>query len=67
MKKLLSILAPLAFIGLLTLGWHFYGGKRVPAAQRPLVFLTSSNFDQLRATFNASSDDVRIVLLLSPT
>lgn len=67
MKKLLSVLAVLMLVGLLALGWRFYGGARVPAGQHPLVFLTSSNFDQLRTAFNASSGDVRIVLLLSPT
>jgi len=67
MKKRLSVLGLMAIVGLLTLGWHFYGGTRVPTGQQPLLFLTSSNFDQLRTAFNASSGDVRIVLLLSPT
>jgi hypothetical protein len=67
MKKRLGIVAVLLAVGLLALGWRFYGGARVPGGQRPLVLLTSSNFDQLRAAFNAGSDCVRIVLLLSPT
>jgi hypothetical protein len=67
MKGRLGILGVLLVAGLLVLGWRFYGGARVPAGQPPLVFLTSSNFDQLRSAFNASSGDVRIVLLLSPT
>jgi hypothetical protein len=67
MKKPLSILALLALVGVLVLGWRFYGGARVPAGQPPLVWLTPSNFDQLRSAFNAASGEVRIVLLLSPT
>jgi hypothetical protein len=67
MKKLLSILAVLVLVGLLALGRHFYSGETVPAGQPPLISLTSTNFDQLRAAFNAASDEVRIVLLLSPT
>jgi hypothetical protein len=67
MKKRLSVLGVLVIAGLLALGWRLHGGARVPAGQHPLVFLTSSNFDQLRTTFNASSGDVRVVLLLSPT
>jgi outer membrane lipopolysaccharide assembly protein LptE/RlpB len=67
MKKRLSIIAVLALVGLLTLCWHFYGGTAVPAGQPPLVSLTSTNFDQLRAAFNSASGEVRIVLLLSPT
>jgi hypothetical protein len=66
MKKSLYILA-VVFVGLLALGWHFYGSEKVPAGQPPLVSLTSGNFDQLRAAFNGASGDVRIVLLLSPT
>jgi hypothetical protein len=66
-KKGVSILAVIVIIGLSTLGWHFYGGSKVPAMQPPLVFLTSSNFDQLRTSFNDATGEVRIVLLLSPT
>lgn len=67
MKKRLSIVALLLIIALLALGRYFYGGSTVPAGQPPLVSLTSANFDQLRAAFNAASGEVRIVLLLSPT
>ena len=67
MKKPLSILAVLVLVGLLALGRHFYIGETVPQGQPPLVSLASTNFDQLRAAFNAASGEVRIVLLLSPT
>lgn len=67
MKKRLSILAVLVLVGLLALGRHFYSARAVPAGQPPLVSLTSTNFDQLRAAFNSASGEVRIVLLLSPT
>jgi len=67
MKKRLSILAVLVLAGLLALGWHLYGGAKVPVGQPALASLTSTNFDQLRTAFNAASGEVRIVLLLSPT
>ena len=67
MKKSLLILVVVVIVGSLAFGWRFYGGARVPSGQHPLVFLTSSNFDQLRTAFNVSSGDVRVVLLLSPT
>ena len=67
MKNRLGILAALVVVGLLILGWHFYGGAKVPAGQPPLISLTSANFDHLRADFNADAGQVRIVLLLSPT
>jgi len=66
-KNRLSIVAAVVVVGLLALGSHFYSGSTVPAGQPPLVSLTSSNFEQLRAAFNAASGEVRIVLLLSPT
>ena len=42
-------------------------GHQVPAGQPSLGELTSDSLDSLKADFNASADDVRIVLLLSPT
>ncbi len=65
--KRVSILLVLVTLGLLPLGWHYYGGERVPVGQPLLVSLTSRNFDVLRTAFNAASGEVRIVLLLSPT
>jgi hypothetical protein len=44
-----------------------YDQSKTPTGQPPLKALTSNNFDQLRAAFNAASGDVRIALLLSPT
>jgi hypothetical protein len=67
MKLRLSILAVLVTAGLSGLGWHFYGGEKVPAGQLPMVSLTSVNFEQLRTAFNLAAGDVRVVLLLSPT
>ena len=66
MKRLVTV-AVLVLAGLFALGWHYYAGTKVPAGQPPLVFLTSTNFDQLRTAFNTSSGDVRVILLLSPT
>ena len=67
MKNGLSILAVLVTVGLVALAWHIYGGAKVPAGQPPLASLTPANFDQFRTAFNATSGEVRIVLLLSPT
>jgi hypothetical protein len=65
--KRLSILSVLLIPGLFALGWHFYGGEKVPVGQPLLLSLTSRNFDDLRTAFNGASGEVRIVLLLSPT
>jgi hypothetical protein len=55
---------PQVLAGLLA---DFSSEQEVPAGQPTLSYLTSENFDQLRAAFNKASGDVRIVLLLSPT
>ncbi len=67
MRTRLAVIGLLLALGLVALGWHFYGGEKVPAGQPPLFWVTSTNFDQLRSAFNASAGEVRIVLLLSPT
>ncbi len=67
MKPRLVLLAGIAFVGVLALGWYFFAPKMTPAGQPPLTALTSNNFDQLRTAFNAASEDVRVFLLLSPT
>jgi basic membrane lipoprotein Med (substrate-binding protein (PBP1-ABC) superfamily) len=38
-----------------------------PAAQAPLAFLDPGSLDTLRADFNRRADEVRIIVLLSPT
>ncbi|HXJ03467.1 MAG TPA: hypothetical protein VNH65_00090 [Candidatus Acidoferrum sp.] len=67
MKTWLSFLAAFGIVALVAVGWRFYGGEAVPLGQPPLVSLTPTKIDQLRAAFNKASGDVRIVLLLSPT
>jgi hypothetical protein len=67
MKLRLIILAIFVIAALSALGWHFYGGEKVPAGQPPMVSLTPTNFGQLLTAFNSAAGDVRVVLLLSPT
>ena len=38
-----------------------------PAAQTPLAFLDQASLETLRADFNRRADEVRIIVLLSPT
>ena len=58
--------ALLAFIALATL-WYFYGERRVPEGQPPLVTLGAATLDALRADFNREAGHTRIIVLLSPT
>jgi len=47
--------------------FYLYGGSTVPQGQQPLVRLNSSNVSELRDTFNASVNSVRLLVLVSPT
>ena len=38
-----------------------------PAVQTPLAFLDQASLETLRADFNRRPDEVRIIVLLSPT
>jgi len=67
MKKSLQIAAAGAIALLLAIGWYLWGPAKTPAGQPPLVALTPENFDQFQTQFNEASDNVRVVLLLSPT
>jgi len=46
---------------------YFYGGGQAPPGQAPLRNLTAANLDGIKNSFNAAKDDVRVLLLLSPT
>ena len=46
---------------------YFYGGSQTPAGQRPLRSLTAENHNELKKDFNAAKDEIRVLLLLSPT
>jgi hypothetical protein len=59
-----------AFLGiaiLLLLSFYFFWGSSVPNGQQPLVKLNSSNFVSIKDAFNASANDVRLIVMLSPT
>jgi hypothetical protein len=59
---LLAVAALLAFFVQTRFFTH-----NVPAAQPPLGFLDAASLETLRADFNRRADDVRIIVLLSPT
>jgi len=46
---------------------YLYSGTQVPAGQPPLENLTAQNLPDIKNEFNAAKDDVRLLLLLSPT
>lgn len=62
-----ALLVGAAAIVLSVIGRYFLGGHRVPAGQPPLAELTRASIDSLKSEFNRTPDQLRIVLLLSPT
>jgi hypothetical protein len=46
---------------------YVYGGSQVPPGQPPLRRITAQNVGEIKSEFNAARDDVRVLLLLSPT
>ena len=46
---------------------YLYGGGRVPAGQPPLQKISAHGVGEIKNEFNAAKDDVRVLLLLSPT
>lgn len=47
--------------------FYFYGGGQAPAGQVPLRNINPQNVTEIRNEFNSAKDDVRVLLLLSPT
>ena len=54
-------------LGLLALAWVKYAPRETPTGQPPLAALDASSLQAFRDSFNASSDRVRILVMLSPT
>jgi len=46
---------------------YFNGGGQAPPGQPPLESVTAQNVASIKNRFNSAKDDVRVVLLLSPT
>jgi hypothetical protein len=46
---------------------YLYGGHQTPKGQPPLADLNAANLSELKNAFNASHDNVRMLVLLSPT
>jgi hypothetical protein len=63
-NRVLLIVVLLALLGA---GLYFYGGTKTPKGQAPLAYLTPQSFAGLKTAFNDARDDVRLLVLLSPT
>jgi hypothetical protein len=63
-KFILGAIFAVALLGAL---FYVYGGSRVPPGQPSLQRLTAENTAVIKKAFNAASDNVRVLVLLSPT
>ena len=62
-----SIWGALAVLVLTGAAVYYYGGSQAPAGQPPLASLTPRNVVAVKDAFNGAKDDVRLLMLLSPT
>jgi len=71
LRTALKVGLAIAAVGLLAAGlaiaWFQLAPRRVPDGQPPLARLDPSSLDAFRDTFNAHDDEVRLLVLLSPT
>jgi len=63
-KYILYVVLAAALIGVL---FYLYGGSQVPPGQPPLESLTQQNLADAGNSFNAAKDDIRVLVLVSPT
>jgi hypothetical protein len=62
---LVAMLVLLLLIG--AAAWYQFAGQQAPAGQPPLTAIGVAHLDSVRDEFNGGSDEIRVVLLLSPT
>ncbi|MFZ0595167.1 MAG: hypothetical protein WAM39_32190 [Bryobacteraceae bacterium] len=63
-KYILFAIAALALAGAL---FYLYGGGQTPSGQTALMRLNPQNVAEIENAFNDAKQDVRVLLLLSPT
>jgi hypothetical protein len=66
LKKKITLFGILAVLLLLAAA-YVWGPSSVSPGQASLLTLTAANFSEFEKSFDADSDDPRLVLLLSPT
>jgi hypothetical protein len=66
MKGKIAIVLAVCILLLLAI-FHLWGPSSVPQGQEPLVTLSSANVSDFQKAFDAHTDGLRMILLLSPT
>jgi hypothetical protein len=65
--KVKYTLSALLVVMLVAALFFFYGGSQAPAGQPKIESITAQNVADVRSQFNSAKNDVRVLLLLSPT
>jgi hypothetical protein len=63
----LGLAAAVLVAGAVAFGWLRFAPRHVPAGQPALVTLAPGATQALHQAFNAGEDEVRVLVLLSPT
>jgi len=63
-KYIISMGVALLILGALI---YLYGGSQAPLGQPPLRSLTAQNVGEIKSEFNTAKNEVRVLVLLSPT
>ena len=66
MKRRTVLIAAVAAVLIAAL-WYVLSGHNSPAGQPPLTELEETTLPSLQQEFNQHADEVRVILLLSPT
>lgn len=71
MRRIVVVISSLVIVAvavaLVCLAWLEWAPRRTPAGQPPLTILKPDSLSAFHTAFNASADEVRILLMLSPT
>jgi len=67
-KSFLVLLAAVILVSVAAFAWVRFAPRRVPAGQSPLAVLDEAgSLAAFRDAFNAGSEQVRVLVMLSPT
>lgn len=67
MSRRIRITAAVVVAAVVATAIYLLVAQRAPAGQPPLAMLDAGSMSALRADFNAAADQIRVIVLLSPT
>jgi len=67
LKLILALVSAALLVAVGVFAWAKLAPRRVPAGQPPLTLLDAASLLAFRDAFNAPGDQVRVLVMLSPT